>query len=80
MANQPQTTPKYMVDVNTYRQMHPAESDQELATDEEMRLQGVDMSSDDFPSEPFCIMLPSTIRGYGFHDKRWSKYSSPFPS
>jgi hypothetical protein len=63
-----------MIDFNTYRQMHPSKSQQPLASDAEMREQGVDMGSDDLPSEPFCILLPPTILGYGFHDKKWSEY------
>jgi hypothetical protein len=68
-----QTNPKYMIDFNTYRQMHPSKFTQPLASDAEMREQGVDMSSNDPPSEPFCILLPATMSGYGFHDKKWSE-------
>jgi hypothetical protein len=69
-----------MIDFNTYRQMHPSKSQQPLASNAEMREQGVDMGSDDPPSEPFCILLPPTILGYGFHDKKWSENLFQRPS
>ena len=64
-----------MIDYPTYRQMHPQKFPQPVATDAEMDEQGVDMSQDDPPSDPdFCLMLPGSMPGYAFHDKKWSKY------
>jgi SpoVK/Ycf46/Vps4 family AAA+-type ATPase len=60
-----------MIDVNTYRQMHPKNFLTPLATTAEMLEHGVDMSSDTPPSSTFCILLPATMLGYGFHDKKW---------
>ena len=62
-----------MIDVNTYRQMHPAKFTQPLATTAEMEGNGIDMNSNEPPSDLFCKLLPATILGYGFHDKKWSK-------
>ena len=71
-----QTNPKYMIDYPTYRQMHPQKFPQPVATDAEMEEQGIDMSQDDPPSDPdFCLMLPGSMPGYAFHDKKWRSLS-----
>ena len=67
------TNPKYMIDFPTYRQMHTKKFPQPMATDAEMEEQGIQMSRDDPPLDPFCLLLPSTMPGYAFHDKKWSK-------
>ncbi len=70
-----QTNPKYMIDFPTYRQMHPQKFPQPLATDAEMEEQGVDMNKDNPPSDSnFILLLPASMPGYAFHDKKWSKY------
>jgi hypothetical protein len=60
-----------MVDDATYKLMHgdeePVEGREEL--DENS------MRTDALPAEPFVLLLPATIRGYGFHNKKWSKSS-----
>lgn len=64
-----------MIDYPTHRQMHPQKFPQPVATDAEMEEQGIDMSKDDPPNDPdFCLMLPGSMPGYAFHDKKWSKY------
>ncbi|KAF2113908.1 P-loop containing nucleoside triphosphate hydrolase protein [Lophiotrema nucula] len=30
------------------------------------------MRSEDPPAEPFVLLLPATIKGFGFHNKKWS--------
>ena len=67
--NSVQTNPKYMIDFNTYRQMHPSKVPQDPTPDAEMRAQGIDMDS----NKQFCVLLPATMLGFGFHDKKWSK-------
>jgi hypothetical protein len=37
-----------------------------------MRQHGIDMNSDEPPEGTFCTLLPPTMLGYGFHDKKWS--------
>ena len=64
-----------MIDYRTYRQMHPSKFQQPMASDAEMKEQGIDMSSDEAPNDLFCILLPPTMVGYAFHDKKWSEYS-----
>lgn len=56
---------RFMVDLNAYRQIHP-DSIQEHDTIEE----GIE-HADDPPEDDFSLLLPATIRGYGFHDKKW---------
>ena len=57
-----------MVDIATYRTMH---SDDSLQRDD---LGGHLMDLGDPPEDPFVLLLPANIRGYGFHDKKWSKF------
>jgi hypothetical protein len=59
-----------MVDATTYKLMH---EDEEQADDRE-ELDEDSMRTDDLPAEPFVLLLPATIPGYGFHNKKWSKY------
>ena len=65
------TNPKYMVDYKTYRQIHPFHFKDPLATEAEMLEQGVTMDAEEPPNDDFSILLPDTIVGYAFHDKKW---------
>ncbi|KAF2249135.1 P-loop containing nucleoside triphosphate hydrolase protein [Trematosphaeria pertusa] len=61
------TCNRFMIDLNTYRQMHP-EAIEDHAND------GNGVENEESPPEDgFLLLLPATIRGYGFHDKKWSK-------
>lgn len=55
--------------MEAYKLMHGSDDDpttrNELSDDA--------MESDKPPSSSFTLMLPATIHGYGFHDKKWSK-------
>jgi hypothetical protein len=62
-----------MVDDTTYKLMH-GDRDEELDEDREV-LDEESMHADELPAEPFVLLLPATIRGYGFHNKKWSKSS-----
>jgi hypothetical protein len=31
------------------------------------------MNSNEIPKEPFVLLLPATIKGFGFHNKKWSE-------
>ena len=57
-----------MVDIATYRTMHPDDSLQRDDLGEHL------MNLDDPPEGPFVLLLPANISGYGFHDKKWSKF------
>jgi hypothetical protein len=61
-----------MIDMNMYRQMH--------SNDEELAPQIDDLGPESFereeaPSEVFLLALQTTIQGFGFQDKKWSKVS-----
>lgn len=63
-----------MIDMNMYRQMH--------SNEEELAPQRDDLGPESFereeaPSETFLLALQTTIQGFGFHDKKWSKLSLP---
>jgi hypothetical protein len=58
-----------MVDDATYRELHS--SDRDPSADEDDLGQEV-MDSNNPPEDPFLLLLPETIRGFGMHDKKWS--------
>jgi hypothetical protein len=62
-----------MVDDITYKLMHGDDDDE--ASEGREELDEDSMRCDDLPEEPFVLLLPATIRGYGFHNKKWSKCS-----
>lgn len=70
-----------MIDMNTYNDLH--EENAELKNDGESELDEDQMNADAPPSEEFTLQLPDRVRGFGLHDKKWSKtvfYSLDFPS
>jgi hypothetical protein len=60
-----------MVDTSTYKMMH---GDEDVIEDR-TELDDNAMRIDDVPAGPFALLLPASIRGYGFHNKKWSKIS-----
>lgn len=60
-----------MVDDVTYKLMHGEGDDEENMEDRELLDEGR-MSTEEPPEDPFVLLLPATIRGYGFHNKKWS--------
>jgi hypothetical protein len=58
-----------MIDIAPYRQLHPDAFPPPQNDDTEL-----DATNRESPPEDhFILLLPATIRGYGFHDKKWSK-------
>lgn len=53
-----------MVDVQIYEQIHPKEH----APREYI---GPNVGDEDAPEVSFLLLLPATIRGFGFHDQKW---------
>jgi len=72
-----QTNPRYMIDMNTYRQMH-AETQQKQRDDLGQEV----MQQKEPPEEPFVLLLPANIQGFGMHDKkvRLSSHLNALPS
>lgn len=66
--------PRYMIDLATYRQMHSNESELPPQHDD---LGQQAMVNDEPPEDPFVLLLPANILGFGFHDKKWSKAMVP---
>ena len=62
---------RYMVDTATYKEMHDSDEDPIMSELSDEQLQ-----SDEPPDGDFVLLLPHTIRGYGFHNKKWSKFDS----
>ncbi|OAG37479.1 hypothetical protein AYO21_08333 [Fonsecaea monophora] len=69
------TNPKYMVDYKTFRQIHPSQLEKPLASEREMSEQGVTMGAEEPPNDTFSVLMPATIVGYAFHDKKWRSLS-----
>jgi hypothetical protein len=62
-----------MVDMNSYNMMDDNDDGEEPPSVTRDELSAEDMLIDELPAEPFVLLLPSRIRGYGFHNKKWSK-------
>ncbi|KAJ5263554.1 ATPase AAA-type core [Penicillium angulare] len=56
-----------MVDMITYRQLH---SDEDVSEDREY-LNDAIMDSDTPPTGNLLLLLPATVHGFGFQDKKW---------
>jgi hypothetical protein len=58
-----------MIDMKMYRSIHSPEDDpprqSELTEDV--------LGDDEIPEGSFALLLPATINGYGFHNKKWSR-------
>ncbi|KAM6532569.1 hypothetical protein FSOLCH5_001993 [Fusarium solani] len=63
------SNPRYMVDMATYRELHSKEEVQTAVAQDDLG-EGV-MSSSEPPDDPFVLLLPPRIRGFGLHDKKW---------
>lgn len=57
-----------MIDLPTYGRMHP-----NTAIVHDTESEGIELLETP-PKDPFLFLLPASVRGYGFHDKKWSKY------
>jgi hypothetical protein len=61
-----------MIDHAMYRRMHKQETNPELLMNNSTAPEQLDLTGEkEPPAEPFLVLLPPTIRGYGFHDKKW---------
>ncbi|SPO04285.1 related to TOB3 (member of AAA-ATPase family) [Cephalotrichum gorgonifer] len=59
--------PRYMVDMSTYRELHKEQGQ----SGERGDLDAEAMSRDEPPDDPFVLLLPPRILGFGMHDKKW---------
>jgi hypothetical protein len=63
-----------MIDLSTYRKMHPESVEDNEST--RVYQEGIE-SQEHPPAEPFLVLLPATVRGFRFHDKKWSSLIKP---
>ncbi|RYN81405.1 hypothetical protein AA0120_g10146 [Alternaria tenuissima] len=62
------TNLRYMVDMEAYRLMHGRDDDPPRQSE----LTDVVLGNDEIPEGSFALILPATINGYGFHNKKWN--------
>lgn len=66
-----QSNPKYMIDMSAYRTLHV---DTVPAPDPDREnLSSLAMDREEPPEDPFVLLLPASVKGFGFHDKKWRK-------
>ena len=59
-----------MIDIKIYQHLHPDKIQSGSSTgDQQSR---INMDSDEPPEGVFRSLLPPTVLGFGFHDKKWS--------
>jgi hypothetical protein len=63
-----------MVGFETYWQMHSSKGNAASKID---HLGTKAFEKDSPPNDPFLLLLPNSILGYGFHDKKWRKTKRP---
>jgi hypothetical protein len=83
-----QSTARYMVDYQMYQELEKDHEEHNRGKDasgnanedasqesevEEIEDEKVDVASTEPPGDPFLLLLPPMIKGFGLHDKRWSK-------
>ncbi|KAM5341918.1 hypothetical protein ACJ41O_014949 [Fusarium nematophilum] len=61
--------PRYMVDMATYRELHSKERGETAVAQGDLGEEV--MNSSEHPDDPFIMLLPARIRGFGLHDKKW---------
>jgi hypothetical protein len=62
-----------MIDIAMYKRMHKSGLPDVPPPPQDSSRQ-LDLSNQVHPpDDPFILLLPDTIRGYGFHDKKWRK-------
>ncbi|KAF2195736.1 P-loop containing nucleoside triphosphate hydrolase protein [Zopfia rhizophila CBS 207.26] len=64
------TSDRYMIDLKTYKNLHPP-PDQEQRAERQLTTSLQLECAEHPPDDDFLLLLPATIRGYGFNDKEW---------
>ncbi|KAL6407257.1 hypothetical protein AUP68_10086 [Ilyonectria robusta] len=60
---------RYMIDMETYRELHGLNQNEEVRPESDLDKGSMDQK--DPPEDPFLLLLPAKVRGYGLHDKKW---------
>lgn len=71
-----------MVDLHTYRQLHPDPSGSKKSHRSKndygvIRMDASVMDADEPPPSPEIYVLPEIINGYNLRTKKWGMYESP---
>lgn len=72
---------RYMIDLKTYRDLHPGSTlfSNSYSKGVPVKMDEDVMKSDEPPQEPDLLVLPSTVAGYNFRQKKWSEYIMNLP-
>ncbi|KAI1752740.1 P-loop containing nucleoside triphosphate hydrolase protein [Xylaria castorea] len=62
------SNPRYVVDIGTYKELHAKDQKVTNARDD---LGEEAMNLEEPPKDPFLLLLPPKILGFGLHDKKW---------
>jgi hypothetical protein len=57
-----------MVDIVTYKLMHSEEGEVTMKSE----ISEEEFKDSNPPEGSFALMLPATVKGFGFHNKKWS--------
>ncbi|KAH8664768.1 P-loop containing nucleoside triphosphate hydrolase protein [Ilyonectria robusta] len=60
---------RYMIDMETYRELHGLNQNEEIRPESDLDKESMDQEVP--PEDPFLLLLPAKVRGYGLHDKKW---------
>ncbi|GAB1312745.1 hypothetical protein MFIFM68171_02955 [Madurella fahalii] len=63
--------PRYMIDTMTYKDLHSKDNTEMAKSRDDLGEER--MNSDTPPEDPFVLLLPPKIFGFGIHDKKWRK-------
>ncbi|KAI1739152.1 AAA family ATPase [Xylaria scruposa] len=63
------SNPRYVVDISTYKELHDKDKDQAVKARDDLGEKA--MNCQEPPEDPFLLLLPPKILGFGLHDKKW---------
>ncbi|CAI7619099.1 unnamed protein product [Penicillium pancosmium] len=66
---------RYMIDMETYRKLHPGGSGLDYIAGGSTRLSADEMALNEPPDERFCFLLPEKTKGYNLRRKKWYEIS-----
>jgi hypothetical protein len=72
-ANLEQADPKFMIDVDVHRKLHPNTYPEYSPNEHEE----IALSEEEPPSGNLRLLMPAKVPGFGFHDKKWSMIVPP---
>lgn len=58
--------PRYMIDMAMFNEMTSRDKTDDKKADSNIE------ADDELPEDPFCLLLPPTILGFGLHNKKWA--------